>query len=205
MLHELTQTVAAVFGPPNLELRRRLHALERRLAASERRYWQLVDAAAEAILVADRSGRLIEANEAACALLGYSRGELLRLQAESLLAGADGDGSEVDALRGGATVTGVRRLRRSDGTLVEVEGSVKILPDGRFQAILRDVGERRRMEEALRESERRLRRLTASARAVVYRFCPSPERRGGGFTPPGAPPPPPPPPGGHNAPRPVLG
>src|SRR5204863_2708759 len=74
-------------------------------------------------------------------------------------------------------VTGVRRLRRSDGTLVEVEGSAKILPDGRFQAILLDVGERRRIEEALRESERRLRRLTASTRAVVYRIGLRPERR----------------------------
>src|SRR5262249_28213055 len=149
---------------------------ENRLAASERRYRQIVDAAAEAILVADSRGRLIEANEAACALTGYTRRELLKLRPELLLAGAE-DPGELDALLAGATVTGVRRLRRSDGRVVEVEGSAKLLPDGRFQAILRDVGERHRMEEALRESEQRLRRLTASARALVYRFRPFPERR----------------------------
>src|SRR5207237_3169079 len=101
LLHQLAQNIGAVFGPPNLELRRRLRALERRLAASERRYRQLVDAAAEAILVADPKGRLIEANEAACALLGYTRDELLRLRPDSLLADGSDDADEGDALIGG--------------------------------------------------------------------------------------------------------
>src|SRR5207244_11391792 len=104
------------------------------------------------------------------------RGELRRLRPEPLLADANG-GDQVGAILAGETITGVRRLRRRDGTIVEVEGSAKILPDGRFQAILRDVGERRRIEEALRESEQRLRRLTARTRAVVYRYRLVPDRR----------------------------
>src|SRR4029077_6647138 len=47
--------------------------------------------------------------------------------------------------------------RRKDGTLVPVEVSSNILPDGRWQAFVRDISERKRIERALQESEERFR------------------------------------------------
>src|SRR4029077_11296527 len=47
--------------------------------------------------------------------------------------------------------------RRKDGTLVPVEVSSNILPDGRWQAFVRDISERKRIERTLQESEQRFR------------------------------------------------
>ena len=47
--------------------------------------------------------------------------------------------------------------KRKDGTLVPVEVSSNILPDGRWQAFVRDISERKRIEQALQESEERFR------------------------------------------------
>ena len=41
-------------------------------------------------------------------------------------------------------------LKRKDGIFVPVEVSAHILPDGRWQAFVRDISERKRAEEALR-------------------------------------------------------
>ena len=45
-----------------------------------------------------------------------------------------------------------RRLRRKDGTLVHTEIAARMIEEGMFQAIARDVTERKRAEESLIES-----------------------------------------------------
>ena len=60
-------------------------------------------------------------------------------------------------------LTGAFRLGRPGAAPLEAEVSARRLADGRLQLALRDVGERRRAAEALRESEERYERLAASA------------------------------------------
>ena len=43
-----------------------------------------------------------------------------------------------------------------DGTYCPLEVSAKILPDGRWQAFVRDISERKRAEEKLRQAQERL-------------------------------------------------
>ena len=49
------------------------------------------------------------------------------------------------------------RLKRKDGTPVDVETNSRILPDGRFVEIVRDITERKKAERKLADSENRLR------------------------------------------------
>ena len=68
-----------------------LNAAHQEQLESERRYRELFDACSDVIFVHQleddgRPGRLVEANEAACLELGYSRAQLLEMTAEEVLA-----------------------------------------------------------------------------------------------------------------------
>jgi len=60
------------------ELFEHLSEREARLRASEERFRQLFDGAADALMLWDRQGHLVDANQAACQSLGYSLEELRR-------------------------------------------------------------------------------------------------------------------------------
>jgi hypothetical protein len=76
-----------------------------------------------------------------------------------------------EQLLAGAVHVAHWRLRRADGHHVDVEISAKILPDGRWITLARDVGEQRAAQDALERahaSERRLRtRLEAATEATL--------------------------------------
>jgi PAS domain S-box-containing protein len=135
------------------------------LHQSEARYRMLVEQAADGIFVADRHGRYVQVNRAGCAMLGYTREELLSLHMHDLVPEGDQEDNplEFEALRAGEAVISERRLRRRDGSLLPVEISGIQLPNGDLQGIVRDITTRKRAEEklraALREKELLLREL----------------------------------------------
>jgi PAS domain S-box-containing protein len=135
----------------------------------EARYQALLEQAADAIFVADLEGRYIEVNPAACALLGYEREELLGKRIVDLI--PPDDVSRLEAVRTellqGQTQRGEWRLRRKDGLLVPVELSARILSDGRWQAMVRDITARKQLEADLRRAERASAAAEARFRAVI--------------------------------------
>lgn len=62
----------------------RRQTLERRLRESEERYRMYIEHAPEGIFVSDKLGRFVDANPSACAMVGYSHSELLRMVATDL-------------------------------------------------------------------------------------------------------------------------
>ena len=142
------------------------------LRESVNKYRMLVEQAADVISIIDPEGNYIEVNSKACELLGYTREELLRMNAADFIPPEDLAAQPIHfaELRAGQTVLTERWLRRKDGSLVLVETSARMLDDGRIQAITRDITERKRVEAALRESEERLRLAVTAAQLDTWEW-----------------------------------
>ncbi len=122
---------------------------------------EVIELAPDAFFQADLDARFTDVNEAACRLLGYDRDELIGKTIVDIIPREDVRPAERGQRRSarrrtGAAVAEWTQLSK-DGTLVPVEVSSKILPDGRWQAFVRDISERKRIERALQESEERFR------------------------------------------------
>lgn len=128
-------------------------AAERKLRESEERCRSLVEQAADGIFVANTAGRYVEVNDAACAMLGYSREELLQLSIADVIPPSDLERLaelRTHMIQTGATESGEWLMRRKDGKYIAGELSTKIFTDGRWQAIVRDASERKRAEDERR-------------------------------------------------------
>jgi PAS domain S-box-containing protein len=135
----------------------------------------LLTAARDGVVVVDDARTFIDANPAACRLLGRPLPDLLGRRLDDVLAEPelDLDAAWRTFLAGGEQ-TGELRIRRPDGEVRPVEyGATARFVAGRHLAILRDVTERKRAEteraELLRREQRRLREtetLLAVSRAL---------------------------------------
>jgi diguanylate cyclase (GGDEF)-like protein/PAS domain S-box-containing protein len=127
---------------------------EKALRESEEKYHSVFEAAKDAILVVDCvTDAVVEANTAACKLYGYTHEELLRLKVKNL--SVHWDETDVDRC-GGVEEIAIHYHRKKDGTVSPVEIATSDFDrDGRTIStwVIREVSERMRSEERLRESE----------------------------------------------------
>ncbi len=135
---------------------------EQALRASESKYRMLVNQASDGILIADEHGYYCEANSQACAMLGYSSDELVTMRTGDLVVheGQRAANEQWPDLREGRAFLYEARVRRKNGEIIPIEANVKRLPDGRLQAIVRDVSDRKRTEAELNETNANLMLLT---------------------------------------------
>ncbi|HNX98221.1 MAG TPA: PAS domain S-box protein, partial [Candidatus Aminicenantes bacterium] len=121
----------------------------------------------------------LQANDRLCDMLGYSRQELLRMTWAELTHPEDlaSDNDRFDLMLAGDLDSYMieKRFVRKDGrhlyTMLAV-GCVRN-PDRSVNyvvSLLQDIGARKQMEDALRESEERFRRLAENAQDAIFRM-----------------------------------
>jgi PAS domain S-box-containing protein len=145
--------------------------------AAERRFRVLVDHAADAVVVADLDGRIVDVNSRACESLGYSRDELLAMTVGDVDLTAAEMGAEMGKNIRAAAIAGSQpvygRHRRKDGSTFPAEVRVAgvRLEDGDYViGVARDISDRLKAEQALRESEARLRRIVDEMPVLLDAF-----------------------------------
>lgn len=145
-------------------------AAEGALRKSEEHFRLLVEQASDGIFLADAQGRYQAVNTAGAEMLGYTREELLQLSIPDIVVPEDVSriSPEVARFDGGAIVLSEWTFKRKDGSIFTGEVCGRRLPDGKLQGILRDVTERRKAEEALRQSEERFRVALKESPITVF-------------------------------------
>src|SRR5436309_1262882 len=136
---------------------------EERLRKSEEKYRDLIEISPDAIYVVDANGICVLGNRAGADLVGLPQDELVGKPVTDTYLAEERDLflERLEKLRGGGTLRYERIFVRKNGDKLPVEVSVTAIRGGYFQAILRDISERKR-SEALLAGEKRLLEMIAT-------------------------------------------
>ena len=131
--------------------------MEEALKKSVGQYRGLFELAVDGILIGDHDGYVTDANDRMCDIFGVPREQLLGRHVARMPFTPESirrTPLRFDLLRKGEVVTSEREVRRPDDTLVTIEMRTKMMPDGSYQSIYRDITDRRHIEERLRQMEK---------------------------------------------------
>jgi PAS domain S-box-containing protein len=140
---------------------------EEKLRKSEEKYRDLIEISPDAIYVVDANGICILGNRAGAELAGIPQDELIGTPVTDTYLPEERHvfRQRLEQLRTGGTLRYERNFVRKNGDIVPVEVSVTAIRGGYFQAILRDISERKR-GEALLAGEKRLLEMIATGVAL---------------------------------------
>ncbi len=118
--------------------------------ASEARHRDIIELAPDAFFLANLDGRLTDVNQGACRMLGYERDELIGKLITDVIPAEDR--ARLKQVREtlakpGAVHRQEWRQVRKDGSVIPVEVSANIIPGGRWQAFVRDISGRKRIDD----------------------------------------------------------
>jgi PAS domain S-box-containing protein len=121
----------------------------------ESSYKLLLEQIIDGVFIADKEGRFIEVNSHACEMFGYTQDELLKLYITDLMPPSERitNPPRLEIIVPGKIIVSERILQCKDGSIIFAELRSRTLANGSFQAIIRDITERKRTEESLRLSE----------------------------------------------------
>ncbi len=118
---------------------------------SEEKYRSLLEHASDAIYLVDRRGNFTQVNKSMCEMTGYTREELLQLNADKIV---DPEQLKTDPVvhaqdLPNRSLIRERRFVRKDGKIFDVEINVKMFADNKTFVIARDITDRKRAEELI--------------------------------------------------------
>jgi PAS domain S-box-containing protein len=136
---------------------------EEKLRKSEEKYRDLIEISPDAIYVVDSNGICVLGNRAGADLAGIHEDQLIGMPVSDTYLPEERHlfRERLEKLKTGHTIRFERKFVRKNGEIVPVEVSVSAIRGGYFQAILRDISERKKAE-ALLTAEKRILEMIAT-------------------------------------------
>ena len=163
----------ALFMGQRRDYYKKLYQMELDREALVKHFDYIVKYANDIIFLISDDYRIVMANELATQSYGYNDEEILRLKISDIITSDAGKTSESDFKRaretGGTLFETVHR--RKDGRVFPVEVSLRSFAiEGKpyYQAIIRDITERKKNEEAVRASEQQKKLILNSVPVAIY-------------------------------------
>jgi PAS domain S-box-containing protein len=126
-----------------------LKNIKNQLFNSEEKYRSLIEQASDAIFINDINGDFLEVNESACKMLGYTKQELCTMNVRDLFTHEELASRPImfkELLDGDQTLL-ERPMIDKNGRTIITEITAKMIADGRIVAFVRDITERKRINE----------------------------------------------------------
>lgn len=143
---------------------------QQQLVESEEKFKTLIEQASDGIFISNQMGDYLVVNSSAALLTGYTKEELLEMNMHEVIfeKNMEPNAFRVKELLSGQTVINEKLIKQKNGNMINVEISSKLLADGSFQGIVRDITARKLAEEGLRYSEEKRRLImNASLDAII--------------------------------------
>ncbi|MDJ0752619.1 MAG: ATP-binding protein [Ardenticatenaceae bacterium] len=131
------------------ELEERVEQRAQALEISRQSYKLIMEQASDGILITKRSGRVVQVNQRLSEMLGYSEETLLQMNWFDLVGDFPNETFSTASLTTGKMIIGEQTLQTAKGKGLTTEISARMLPDGRFQGIIRDISHRKKTEEVV--------------------------------------------------------
>lgn len=133
------------------------------IAESEEKYRTLVEQASDGIFIADLQGRFLTVNTSGCKMAGFSNEEFTKMTICDFVDNVypDSDPFHVAELLAGKVFTTETVMIRKDKVSVFVEATAKMISYGRILVFVRDISERKKAEEQIKNYNEQLKLLTA--------------------------------------------
>jgi PAS domain S-box-containing protein len=124
----------------------------------------ILNVATDGFFILDENGILADVNQALCQLLGYEKDELIGMDIRRIEAieTSEETSKHIQKIMQEGSDRFKTKNRRKDGSLVDVEVSINYLQaaeDRCFYGLARDLSGHKKMEEDIRESEQKYRKL----------------------------------------------
>jgi PAS domain S-box-containing protein len=149
--------------------------VERDLKYKANRLESLIEHSLLAIVTLDAENKVVSCNEFFEKIFQYQQAEILGKDLDELLAGElylQDAKANTEKVRRGQTIHRMGKRRRKDGSFIDAEiFGVPVIVDEKVMGlyfIYSDISERKRMEEALRESEEKYRSILESMEEGYY-------------------------------------
>jgi len=132
-----------------------------KLKQSEENYRTLVDQAFDSIIIYTQNFIILDCNSRACSTSGYTRQELIGHHVAEFFFKEDTIDRPLyfETLKAGQRTLDYRRVKRIDGSGIEMEIGTKMMPDGNLMATARDITDRKKAEQKILQSETNLRTI----------------------------------------------